>query len=292
MLPNHAPLVVAEQFGTLEALHPGRIDLGIGRAPGTDQRTAAALRRLGASSDDLPAAAAELLGFFERLRARRGLPRDPRHARARRRPAGDLAARLERLQRPGGRRAGPAVRLRPPLQRRTTRCPRSTSTASTSGRPTILDEPYAMVTAMVVCAPDDDEANLLASAIALSFARMRSGYPPARLPTVGRHRGARVDTPRARLRRELAGTAGDRQPRDGAAAHDRAAGRDRSGRVHGHHQRPLGNGTHALLPASGRAGGAAAGMSAVTLSHRPASAPPLPAPHRPARATGSVRGPG
>src|SRR4051795_1834459 len=45
MLPNHQPLVVAEQFGTLEALHPGRIDLGIGRAPGTDQITAYALRR-------------------------------------------------------------------------------------------------------------------------------------------------------------------------------------------------------------------------------------------------------
>ncbi|HVX47167.1 MAG TPA: MsnO8 family LLM class oxidoreductase, partial [Mycobacteriales bacterium] len=45
MLPNHPPLVVAEQFGMLEALHPGRIDLGIGRAPGTDPTTAAALRR-------------------------------------------------------------------------------------------------------------------------------------------------------------------------------------------------------------------------------------------------------
>src|SRR5215211_5526388 len=45
MLPNHQPLVVAEQFGTLDALHPGRIDLGIGRAPGTDPRTARALRR-------------------------------------------------------------------------------------------------------------------------------------------------------------------------------------------------------------------------------------------------------
>ena len=45
MLPNHAPLVIAEQFGTLEALHPGRIDLGLGRAPGTDGYTAAALRR-------------------------------------------------------------------------------------------------------------------------------------------------------------------------------------------------------------------------------------------------------
>ena len=45
MLPNHAPLVIAEQFAMLEALHPGRIDLGIGRAPGTDPMTAAALRR-------------------------------------------------------------------------------------------------------------------------------------------------------------------------------------------------------------------------------------------------------
>src|SRR5512147_1050905 len=45
MLPNHAPLVIAEQFGTLAALHPGRIDLGLGRAPGTDQLTARALRR-------------------------------------------------------------------------------------------------------------------------------------------------------------------------------------------------------------------------------------------------------
>ncbi|MDY0071183.1 MAG: LLM class flavin-dependent oxidoreductase [Thauera sp.] len=52
MLPNHAPLMVAEQFGTLEALFPGRIDLGLGRAPGTDQRTARALRRNLASSED------------------------------------------------------------------------------------------------------------------------------------------------------------------------------------------------------------------------------------------------
>ena len=57
MLPNHAPLVIAEQFGTLEALHPGRIDLGIGRAPGTDQLTALALRRTmeGLSGREVPA---------------------------------------------------------------------------------------------------------------------------------------------------------------------------------------------------------------------------------------------
>jgi luciferase family oxidoreductase group 1 len=54
MLPNHAPLVVAEQFGTLESLYPGRIDLGLGRAPGTDQRTLRALRRTPASADTFP----------------------------------------------------------------------------------------------------------------------------------------------------------------------------------------------------------------------------------------------
>ena len=65
MLPNHQPLVIAEQFGMLEALHPGRIDLGIGRAPGTDQITAQALRRsLDPIADDLPNQLAELFGFF------------------------------------------------------------------------------------------------------------------------------------------------------------------------------------------------------------------------------------
>src|ERR1700745_2959551 len=65
MLPNHVSLVIAEQFGMLEALHPGRIDLGIGRAPGTDQVTAWALRRnLDPSSEVLPPQLAELRAFF------------------------------------------------------------------------------------------------------------------------------------------------------------------------------------------------------------------------------------
>ncbi len=65
MLPNHAPLVVAEQFGTLAALHPGRIDLGLGRAPGTDQLAARALRRtLAGDPDDFPRDVVELLGYF------------------------------------------------------------------------------------------------------------------------------------------------------------------------------------------------------------------------------------
>jgi luciferase family oxidoreductase group 1 len=64
MLPNHAPLVVAEQFGTLALLHPGRIDLGLGRAPGTDPWTARALRRDQSSGADFPHLLAELLGYL------------------------------------------------------------------------------------------------------------------------------------------------------------------------------------------------------------------------------------
>jgi luciferase family oxidoreductase group 1 len=73
MLPNHAPLVIAEQFGTLETLFPGRIDLGLGRAPGGDQRTAQALRRtLNSNSDTFPRDLAELRSYFR--------PADPEQA--------------------------------------------------------------------------------------------------------------------------------------------------------------------------------------------------------------------
>jgi len=65
MLPNHAPLQVAEQFGTLASLYPGRIDLGLGRAPGTDQAATRALRRYYQGADEFPADVVELLGYFE-----------------------------------------------------------------------------------------------------------------------------------------------------------------------------------------------------------------------------------
>src|SRR5579872_3546431 len=66
MLPNHSPLVIAEQFGTLESLYPGRIDLGLGRAPGTDQLTARALRRglAGDAADTFPQDVIELMSYF------------------------------------------------------------------------------------------------------------------------------------------------------------------------------------------------------------------------------------
>ncbi len=114
MLPNHSSLVVAEQFGMLEALHPGRIDLGIGRAPGTDQATAQALRH-GEPTDDFPRQLTDLLGFFtgqwpenHPYRKVHAIPGEGE------RP-GPVAARLKRLQRPGGRRARHPVRVRAPF---------------------------------------------------------------------------------------------------------------------------------------------------------------------------------
>jgi len=79
MLPNHAPLVIAEQFGTLAALHPGRIDLGLGRAPGTDRTTTGALRRSAQSADTFPQDVVELQGYLtgrSRVAGVRAIPGD------------------------------------------------------------------------------------------------------------------------------------------------------------------------------------------------------------------------
>src|SRR5437773_8207511 len=78
MLPNHAPLVVAEQFGTLDALYPGRIDLGLGRAPGSDHFTTRALRRnLGRSGDTFPQDVLELQSYLAPARVGQALQAVP-----------------------------------------------------------------------------------------------------------------------------------------------------------------------------------------------------------------------
>ena len=106
MLPNHTPLKVAETFRVLEALHPGRVDLGLGRAPGTDPLTAlwrCAARREALDADDFPARLDELLAFLITA-SRRIIPStNSRHAR-RRSHARNLAARLERFLRRCSRR--------------------------------------------------------------------------------------------------------------------------------------------------------------------------------------------
>ena len=97
MLPNHSPLVIAEQFGTLESIYPGRIDLGLGRAPGTDPATSYALRRgLDQTGHDFPQLLQELQSYLGEAKA------DParQSLSGQRSECADLVARVERLQRP------------------------------------------------------------------------------------------------------------------------------------------------------------------------------------------------
>ena len=163
MLPNHAPLVVAEQFALLEALHPGRIDLGIGRAPGTDQQTALALRRDPAalSAEDFPQHLLDLLGLFGDPRVEGGLAeRFSATPVARSAPAvvllgssgfsAQLAAELGLPFAFAHHFGGPNVEAAVALYRDTF-------------RPSpVLDRPYTVVTANVLAADTDDEARRLA----------------------------------------------------------------------------------------------------------------------------------
>ena len=178
MLPNHVSLVVAEQFGMLEALHPGRIDLGIGRAPGTDQATAAALRRSpeGLSADDFPDQLMDLLGFFT--------GRWPENH-----PFAQITAVPGRGYQPAmwllgssGFSAQVAGLLGLPFAFAHHFSPANTLPAlalyRSHFRPSaVLDHPYAMVAAAVICADTDEKARWLAGSGALSFLLLRSGRP-------------------------------------------------------------------------------------------------------------------
>ena len=175
MLPNHAPLVVAEQFGTLEALHPGRIDLGLGRAPGSDQATTSALRR-GGSADDFPHDLLALRSFFDG-RWQDGHPWAGLHAV----PALGNGPALWLLG-SSGYSAQVAGMLGLPFAFAHHFAPQGTLAALDLYRSTfrpseVLDEPYAMVCASVVLADDDARARALAMPGALSFLRLRSGAP-------------------------------------------------------------------------------------------------------------------
>jgi luciferase family oxidoreductase group 1 len=174
MLPNHPSLVVAEQFGMLEALHPGRIDLGIGRAPGTDQATAAALRHRG--PDEFPRQLTDLLGFFTGQ-----WPVGHPYATVRAVP-GEGAGPDMWLLGSSGYSAQVAGTLGLPFAFAHHFMPANTLPALAlyreSFRPSAtLDRPYAMVAAAVICADTDERARFLAGASALSFLRLRQGRP-------------------------------------------------------------------------------------------------------------------
>ncbi|MDT8853672.1 LLM class flavin-dependent oxidoreductase [Paracoccaceae bacterium Fryx2] len=171
MLPNHAPLVIAEQFGTLATLYPGRIDLGLGRAPGTDMATARALRRHMDAGDTFPQDVMELIGYFGdpgegRIRA---VPGTGTHV-----PVWILGSSLYGAQL--------AAYLGLPYAFASHFAPAMLADAAATYRQTFrpsthLARPYFMMAAGVCVADSDDEARFLRSSQQLAFARLRSGKP-------------------------------------------------------------------------------------------------------------------
>jgi luciferase family oxidoreductase group 1 len=170
MLPNHQPLVVAEQFGTLDALHPGRIDLGIGRAPGTDQRTARALRRGSAAlgADEFPEQLAELVSYFRGDGPVRAVPAEGQAPAVwllgssgySAQVAGLLGLPFAFAHHFSSEHTLPALELY-----------RSTF------RPGVLAEPHAMICASVLVSDSYERARELSLPAALSFVKLRQGRP-------------------------------------------------------------------------------------------------------------------
>jgi luciferase family oxidoreductase group 1 len=172
MLPNHAPLVVAEQFGTLEALFPGRIDLGLGRAPGSDQLTARALRRtLTSDPEEFPQDVMELQSYFQ----------DPPGQRVRAIPGAGAKIPIWIL---GSSLYGAqvAAALGLPYAFASHFAPAQMMHAITlyrdSFRPSIqLDRPYVMLGFNVFAADTDEQARLLATSMQQAFINLRTGRP-------------------------------------------------------------------------------------------------------------------
>ncbi|WP_300975330.1 LLM class flavin-dependent oxidoreductase [Sphingomonas sp. LHG3406-1] len=171
MLPNHAPLTIAEQFGTLASLYPGRIDLGLGRAPGTDQAAAYALRRnLASDENQFPRDVVELQQYFEggvqRVRAIPGEGLDiPLWILGSSTFGAQLAAML-------GLPYAFASHFAPAQMMEAIRVYRSSFRPSAQ-----LAEPYVMLGFNVIAADSDAEAELLATSIQQAFVNLRSGNP-------------------------------------------------------------------------------------------------------------------
>ncbi|MCC5809028.1 MAG: LLM class flavin-dependent oxidoreductase [Ectothiorhodospiraceae bacterium] len=171
MLPNHAPLMVAEQFGTLESLFPGRIDLGLGRAPGTDQVTAAALRRrMDTPNADFAELLAELQGYFQPAREGqrvRAIPGEGLDIPIWILGSSDYGARLAAQQ---GLPFAFASHFAPDYLLPALDLYRQTFRPSAA-----WPAPHAMVAANVIVADTDDEAAYLATSLQQRFLRMIRG---------------------------------------------------------------------------------------------------------------------
>jgi luciferase family oxidoreductase group 1 len=183
MLPNHAPLIIAEQFGTLESLYPGRIDLGLGRAPGTDPRTARALRRnMGGSDETFPQDVLELQDYFK--------PAQPgQHVQAV--PGAGLEVPIWLL---GSSlfSAELAAHLGLPYSFASHFAPRFLLPAvelyRNRFRPSAaLERPYVMVAANAIAADTDDEAHVLFSSLRKRFAGIARGERGPLPPPTSEH---------------------------------------------------------------------------------------------------------
>jgi luciferase family oxidoreductase group 1 len=180
MLPNHAPLVIAEQFGTLDALYPGRIDLGLGRAPGTDPLTARALRRtLAGDVDSFPDDVQELIGYFQA---------DQTGQRVRAVPAAGAAVAVWILGSSlfGAQLAG-ALGL--PYAFASHFAPGHLMEAIELYRRTFRPSarwprPHVMLGVNVVAATSDEEARHLMTSLQQAFVNLRSGRPTPLPPPV------------------------------------------------------------------------------------------------------------
>ena len=172
MLPNHSPLVVAEQFGTLEALHPGRIDLGLGRAPGTDPHTARALRRDGdLRADTFPDDVVELISYL--------LPHEGPSVHPFATPGSGYLPEVWLLG-SSTFSAQLAAMLGLPFSFAYHFAPAQLDQALDIYRSTfkpsiLLGQPKVMVAVSVLCAPTLDEARWLSGSTALSVLQRRSG---------------------------------------------------------------------------------------------------------------------
>jgi luciferase family oxidoreductase group 1 len=175
MLPNHSPLVIAEQFGTLAALHPGRIDLGLGRAPGSDAATSRALRRSPLAAESFPQDVIELMSYFE--------PAAPNQAVQAVPGAGlDVPVWILGSSHFGAQLAAAlglpyafASHFAPQLMRAAVALYRSRF--EPSGRPGALERPYAMIGVNVVAADSDEEARHLFTSAQQMFVNIRRGQP-------------------------------------------------------------------------------------------------------------------
>jgi luciferase family oxidoreductase group 1 len=172
MLPNHSPLVIAEQFGTLESLFPGRIDLGLGRAPGSDQLTARALRRnLAPDADQFPQDVVELMDYFSATQrhAVRAIPGAGLNV-----PIWILGSSLfgAQLAAALGLPYAFASHFAPAQMMQAIALYRSTFRPSAH-----LEKPYVMLGFNVFAADTEEEAKFLATSMQQAFVNLRSGHP-------------------------------------------------------------------------------------------------------------------